>query len=218
MKKVHLFTLLLLTLILIAACGGGEPAVETEEVETAVEETITEAEPTEEPVEEMEETEEAEVEAEEAEAEEMEESEEEMEEEAEAEEEMVEEEPTEEPMEEETAVGFGSISMSGTDPDTGLAINPETFGPGDTFIVRGTIISMNLTPVTSPEFLIESPAGTRYRIKSQPLADTFFIDGSQWEPFEYRQGVGAMATIMFGASLEPSDIPTVDDLVLVMQE
>lgn len=208
-SKVILFSIF--TFIFLAACGGSateEPVVEAEPVETeVVEEDVVEEEPTEEATAVPEE----ETEAEEA-VEEEPEAEEAMEEEA------MEEEATEEPVEEETAEGFGDIPMSGVDADTGLEINPESYGPGDTFIVRGTIISMNLTPVTSPEFLIESPDGARYRINSQPIDETFFTDGTQWQAFEYRQGVGAMATVVFDSSLSLSDVPSSDDLVLVMQE
>ncbi len=222
--KIKQFFIVICVILLLAACGGSsadessEPAAEQqqEEIVEEVQEEVVE-EPTEEVVEEVMEEEEMEEESDEAmEAEDSEEMTEESSEEMaeEAEEEMAEEEMAEE----ETAVGFGDIAMSGIDSDSGLEINPASYGPGDTFIVRGTVISMNLTPITSPEFLIESPEGVRYRVKTQPLDETFFIDGTQWQPFEYRQGVGAMVTIEFDPSLTTSDIPSGSDLTLVMQE
>ncbi|MEM7334443.1 MAG: hypothetical protein AAF490_20365 [Chloroflexota bacterium] len=219
--KTKFVIVIISILFFITACGGGsqeaasepeaqQPEAEvveeaTAEPEEVVEETESKPEPEDEVMEEDEEMMEEEVVEEET-TEEMEEDEV-----MEEDEEMMEEE-------EDTAVGFGDTPMSGVDPDTGLEINPPSYGPGDTFIVRGTVISMNLTPVTNPEFLIESPEGVRYRVNTQPLEDTFFVDGSQWQPFEFRQGVGAMVTIEFDASLTTSDIPSGSDLVLVMQE
>ena len=77
--------------------------------------------------------------------------------------------------------------MTGVDPDTGLNVNPEMRSIQVTrFIIRGEIISMNLTPTTSPEFLIQSPDGLRFRIQSQDLADTYYDDGDQLQPFQYQ--------------------------------
>lgn len=209
MKKNILF--LLVMLLLSSACGGAateaEPPAQEETAvtdETTVDEGVVE---------------------EETEAESATEETEEMAEtptEAPAEEVIIDDAPTEEAVEEvvedASPSGFGDILMSGSDPDTGLEINPASYGPGDTFIVRGTIISMNLTPVSSPEFLIESPDSVRYRIRSQAVSDIYFIDGSQWQAFEFRQGVGAMATVVFDSSAALTDIPFSEDLVLVMQE
>ncbi len=217
MKKLFIITILL-SLLILTACGGDtedETAVEpsnnettssesTEEEETVAEEEVAEAE---------EATEEEEVVEEEEAAEEEEVVEEE---EATEEEEVVEEEETSE--EEAVPGGFGDLPMSGTDPETGLEINPENVNPGDTFIVRGTIISMNLTPITSPEFLIQEPNGRKYRIRTQSLDDTYFLDGSQWKPFEYQLGVGGQATVAFDAAASLSDVPVSDDLVLILQE
>lgn len=222
MKKIFLL-LLSCFILFLAACGGSAEPEPTAVPEPVQEETAVEPEEDSEELEE-EAMDEEEMEEEAMDEEEMEEPtaepEEIVEEEAMDEEEMEEPtaEPEEEAMEENAASGFGDLAMSGTDPDTGLEINPDTYGPGDTFIARGTIISMNLTPVTSPEFLIEAPNGVRYRVKTQALDDTYFVDGSQWQPFEFRQGVGATVTIMFDSGAALSDIPTGEDLVLIMQE
>ena len=113
---------------------------------------------------------------------------------------------------------FGNRPLSGTDPDTGLIVNPESVNPGDTFIVRGEIISMNLTPTTAPEFLIQSPEGLKFRIRSQDLKETFYEDGDQLQAFQYRNGLLAQATVTLAADASPSDIPTSTDLVLVKDE
>lgn len=113
---------------------------------------------------------------------------------------------------------FGNRPLSGTDPDTGLIVNPDTVSPGDTFIVRGEIISMNLTPTTAPEFLLQSPDGLKFRIRSQDLKETFYEDGDQLQAFQYRRGLLAQATVTLAADASPSDIPTSTDLVLVKDE
>lgn len=138
--------------------------------------------------------------------------------------EVMEEEPADN-AEEETAVEeaapaspFGDRPLSGTDPESGLIINPDSVNPGDTFIVRGEIISMNLTPTTSPEFLILSPDGLKFRLRTQDLADTFFEDGEQLQAFQYQLGLLAQATATLPADAGPSDIPTSTDFVLVKSE
>jgi hypothetical protein len=145
--------------------------------------------------------------------------------EAEPMEEESDEDPASEESSEETAAEsaasdspFGDRPITGTDPDTGLPVNPESIRPGDTFIVRGEIISMNLTPTTSPEFLIQSPDGLKFRLRSQDLAETFFEDGDQLQAFQYQNGLLAQATATLAADASPSDIPTSTDLVLIKEE
>jgi len=198
MRKLIFMTILVFSFTLLAACSGppaSEPAVNitdsTGESETVTQEEDTATEPMEEPMEE-------EPEAETAVAAPIEEAE------------TVEET--------EGATGFGDMLMSGIDPETGLEINPDVVGPGDTFIVRGIVISMNLTPVTEPEFLIQAPSGTKYRMRTQALADMFFNDGSQWQAFEFRQGVGATATVTLDTSASLSDVARSEDMVLIMVE
>lgn len=84
---------------------------------------------------------------------------------------------------------------SGTDPDTGLEINPPTVVPGVDFIVRGEIINANLTPQESPEFVILSPSGTRFRIRSQAVPDISYEDGTQPALHEFQRGVFVQATV-----------------------
>ncbi|KAA3660571.1 MAG: hypothetical protein DWQ04_19035 [Chloroflexi bacterium] len=214
MRNLYWIVTLFLGLMLLAACGGSateepaavneEPAAVAEEEETVVEEEEAVEEPMEEPTEvPVEEPTEASAETEE----EMEEP---------TEEPM--EEPTEAPVEEAAPAGFGDLPLSGTDPETGLEINPDMINPGDTFIARGIVISMNLTPVTEPEFLIQAPSGTKYRMRTQALADMFFDDGTQWKPHEFRQGVGATATVTLDASASLSDVSNTEDLILIIVE
>jgi hypothetical protein len=116
------------------------------------------------------------------------------------------------------AAPFGDRPMTGTDPDTGLPVNPDSVNPGDTFIVRGEIISMNLTPTTSPEFLILAPDGLKFRLRTQDLADTYYEDGEQLLAYQYQLGLLGQATATLAADAGSSDIPTSQDLVLVKGE
>lgn len=84
---------------------------------------------------------------------------------------------------------------SGIDPDTGLEINPASVVPGVDFIVRGEIINANLTPQDSPEFVILSPSGTRFRIRSQAVSDIAYDDGTQPALHEFQRGVLVQATV-----------------------
>lgn len=84
---------------------------------------------------------------------------------------------------------------SGADPDTGLEINPPTVVPGVDFIVRGEIVNANLTPQDSPEFVIISPSGTRFRIRSQPVPDIAYEDGTVPALHEFQRGVLVQATV-----------------------
>ncbi len=196
----------IIALLLLAACGGGnaEPAAPTASNNTS-------SSPTTEVVDNAE-AEEAVAPVEEATAEESAEAVEDAPEEA------SEEAASEVVVEAAPASPFGDRPMSGIDPETGLVINPDSVNPGDTFIVRGEIISMNLTPITAPEFLILSPDGFRFRLRSQSLNDTFYEDGDQLQPFQYRNGMLAQATATLAANATRSDIPTSTDLVLIKSE
>ena len=215
MKKLYLLVVLLSLGLLLMACGGSSGETEPAPAENTTSEETAPVEEAEEPMEE------AEVEEEVAETEE-----EPMEEEAPAEEaaeepmEEASDEAEEEPMEEEEAAeapasGFGDLPLSGTDPDTGLEINPPVVNPGDSALIRGEIISMNLTPTTSPEFLIQLEDGTKFRFRSQDLEDTYFLDGSQLKAFEYKIGMLGQAVITLAADAGPSDLATSENLTLI---
>lgn len=209
MKKI--VPVLMILLLALAACGGdsSEPAAAPAEPETAVEtaaETTTETEP--EPA--------ADVAADTAETTDAEPA---AEEEMPAEEAAA-EDPTAEPVEEPPAAEEAAAGpiVEGTDAETGLIINPDNPSPGDTFIVRGQITSMNLTPQTSPEFLLQAPSGTRYRMSTQPVDETFVEDGSQLQAYEYKIGMWAEATVSLAADAGPSDIYSSDDLTILLYE
>jgi hypothetical protein len=175
MKKTLWLSLLLLALIAsLVACGGGAPA------EPAVqEEASTESAPPEEEAAEVVEETAAPAEGEEVAA--------------------------EEPAAEEAAPAEGAeaggdmvagLPASGTDPDTGLEINPPEVVPGVEFIVRGEIVNANLTPQDSPEFVVLSPSGTRYRIRSQHVNEITYEDGSKPALHEFQRGMLVQATVI----------------------
>lgn len=87
------------------------------------------------------------------------------------------------------------------DPDTGLIINPNS-DPGGQFIVEGSLVSLNLTPQTAPEFVIRISPEKTYRVRSQSLADTFYEDGEPVIPNAIRQGMLVRATIEFDPDLQ----------------
>jgi len=121
-------------------------------------------------------------------------------------------EPTVEPA---AADIFAGLPTSGTDPETGLEINPSELLQGVEFIVRGKIVSMNLIPQTDPEFLIESPDGVKFRVQSQGIADIYFLDGTQIAAHQYRQGMIAQATVFQDAGAGLTTVVESDDLTLI---
>ncbi len=214
MKKTFaMFPLLLISMLILAACGGAaapaaEPAVE--QVQEAAEQAaaVVEAEPVEEAA---------------AAAETMEEeAEEAMEEEMASEEtatESTETETVEEPMAEAPVEdGIAGRPVTGFDAATGLEINPLDVVPGVDFIVIGSLISFNLTPQESPEFMVQSPEGTRYRIQSQAVSEIFAEDGSQLAPHEYQRGMFATATVRLDESGGVTSVVLSDDFMLLSGE
>lgn len=111
----------------------------------------------------------------------------------------------------------GGLQMSGMDPDTGLEINPAQPFPDVDYILRGKIVSFNLIPQTSPEFLIESPDGVRYRIQSQAVPDIYFEDGSQLLPHEYKRGMMLQATARLIESTSATSVMNSSNLVLLSE-
>jgi hypothetical protein len=109
-----------------------------------------------------------------------------------------------------------SEEESGIDTETGLLLNPDQIFTGVEFVVKGKIVSMNLTPQERPEFVLQAPSGKRYRIRSQSLAETFTTDGRQLKAFEYRQGMMAKATVILPLGSTSTDILVSQNLVLLL--
>lgn len=104
------------------------------------------------------------------------------------------------------------LLLSGTDPDTGLEINPENFVANSTFIVRGQIISVNVAG-SPPEFLIQAQNGKRYRIQTQPSEEIFYADGSVILPYQFQNRMMVQATVKSGNAA--TDVPTTSDFVVL---
>lgn len=206
MKRTVLIVLsILMFAALMTACGGGapaEPAAPAEVVEEAVVEPIatvaeaTSAAPT------TENTEDTPTEAPSTEA-------------------ATPESDEAAPAPEEPAEADGSLvagrPASGIDPESGLEINPPQVLPGVDYLIRGKLVSFNLTPQDAPEFLFESPDGTRYRIRPQPLPEITFEDGTKPAPHEYRQGQLAQATARLDDSGGVTTVMLSSDMVLLQE-
>ena len=80
------------------------------------------------------------------------------------------------------------------DEATGLPLNPETIPEGD-FVVEGTISNMNLTPQSSPEFVLSVESGRTYRVRAQPLPDILYDDGEAVGVANFVQGMEVRAVI-----------------------
>jgi hypothetical protein len=113
-----------------------------------------------------------------------------------------------------TAPASAELLMSGTDPETGLEINPEQIVAGMEFIVRGEIVSMTLLPQDAPEFVIISPAGKRYRFRPQPISQIFYEDGTQPTLQDYRNGMLASATVFLDPAGGTSAVASSSNMML----
>ncbi|MCA9934141.1 MAG: hypothetical protein H6662_05475 [Ardenticatenaceae bacterium] len=105
------------------------------------------------------------------------------------------------------------------DEATGLPLNPEVL-PDGPFIVEGVVASQNLTPQTSPEFVVRVPSGKTFRIRSQGLADTFYDDGSPIAASEFTQGMQVRATVTQAPADETSgsvNLLVSDDLTIIKE-
>ncbi len=80
------------------------------------------------------------------------------------------------------------------DEATGLPLNPETIPEGD-FVIEGTISSMNLTPQSSPEFVLRVESGRTYRVRAQPLPDILYDDGEVVGVANFTQGMQVRAVV-----------------------
>ena len=80
------------------------------------------------------------------------------------------------------------------DEAQGLPLNPETIPEGD-FVVEGTISSMNLTPQSTPEFVLRVESGRTYRVRAQPLPDILYNDGEPVGVASFVQGMRIRATV-----------------------
>ena len=104
------------------------------------------------------------------------------------------------------------------DEATGLPSNPELIPAGD-FVIEGTISSMNLTPQSSPEFVIMAPSGRSYRVRAQPLSQILFDDGESVGVANFVQGmqVRAVASQIAGGAETGNTQQIVTENLVVMR-
>ncbi len=103
------------------------------------------------------------------------------------------------------------------DEATGLPLNPDTIPEGD-FVLEGTASSMNLTPQTSPEFVITVPSGKTYRVRTQALSEIFYADGEAIGASDFQQGMkirAVVSQIEGGAETGNTTQFVTEDLVIV---
>jgi hypothetical protein len=103
------------------------------------------------------------------------------------------------------------------DESTGLPLNPEAIPDGD-FVVEGTISSMNLTPQSTPEFVLRIDSGRTYRVRTQPLPDILYSDGEAVGIANFVQGMEVRAVIsqiVGGAETGNTTQLVTDNLVIV---
>jgi hypothetical protein len=103
------------------------------------------------------------------------------------------------------------------DEETGLPFNPEQAPDGE-FVIEGVLSSLTLTPQNKPEFVVQLPSGKRYRLRSQPLNETFYEDGSPITPPEIRQGMMVRATVLFHPDEGPNGEFRSPDLTFLLTE
>lgn len=224
-EKVTLIGVVLILALLTVACGGAsEPVVSNDAgaTEATVEEEGENAAADQATEENEAESDSATASEETSEADESAEAADEATDEAAAAETSAEEETS---PEEETADGDAGSGetvagrpASGADPETGMQINPPELIQGEEFIVRGEIISLNLTPQTTPEFLVEAPNGQKFRIRSQELSAVTYEDGTTVAPHEFRQGMLAEATVYQDPSADLTTLVESEDFRLLKEE
>lgn len=130
--------------------------------------------------------------------------------------------PTEAPAEaaapDAAASPYGDLLLTGTDPETGLEINPATTAPGTDYVIRGKISSFNLIPQESPEFLIEGPNGVRYRVQTQAVPNIFLADGTQLAPHQIVRGLPIQATARLTESTRATSVMISENFVILSAE
>lgn len=107
------------------------------------------------------------------------------------------------------------------DEATGLPLNPDPIPQDTEFIVEGVIRSMNLTPQTSPEFVISAPSGKTFRIRSQGITEIFYADGEGVTVDQIAQGMAVRATVAYqegSAGTGNAPIMATNDLMLLRSD
>jgi hypothetical protein len=83
------------------------------------------------------------------------------------------------------------------DEATGLELNPVVMPEGE-FMVQGTITAVTLIPQDEPLIKIMTDNGQLYQIRSQPVPQITYEDGTVVPPLEIKNGQQIRATVVQG--------------------
>ncbi|MAU02146.1 MAG: hypothetical protein CL608_33835 [Anaerolineaceae bacterium] len=80
------------------------------------------------------------------------------------------------------------------DEATGLELNPIVIPDGE-FVVQGTITAVNLIPQDEPLIKVMAENGQLYQVRSQPVPQITYEDGTAVPPLEIKNGQRVRATV-----------------------
>lgn len=80
------------------------------------------------------------------------------------------------------------------DETTGLELNPAVIPEGE-FVVQGTITAVNLIPQDEPLIKVMTDQGQLYQIRSQPVPQITYEDGTAVRPVDIKNGLQIRATV-----------------------
>lgn len=80
------------------------------------------------------------------------------------------------------------------DEATGLELNPIVIPEGE-FVVQGTITAVNLIPQDEPLIKVMTESGQIYQIRTQPVPQITYDDGTVARPVDIKNGLAVRATV-----------------------
>lgn len=80
------------------------------------------------------------------------------------------------------------------DEATGLELNPVVIPDGE-FMIQGTIAAVNLIPQDEPLIKVTTENGQLYQIRTQPVPQITYDDGTVARPVDIKNGLAVRATV-----------------------
>ena len=80
------------------------------------------------------------------------------------------------------------------DEATGLELNPVVIPDGE-FVIQGTIAAVNLIPQDEPLIKVTTENGQLYQIRTQPVPQIMYDDGTVARPVDIKNGLAVRATV-----------------------
>lgn len=80
------------------------------------------------------------------------------------------------------------------DETTGLELNPVVIPDGE-FVIQGTIAAVNLIPQDEPLIKVTTENGQLYQIRTQPVPQIAYDDGTVARPVDIKNGLAVRATV-----------------------